>query len=164
MQAQDTVLRRPHEEWVEDTFRSLAPRLWRVLLLYSGSAEIASDAVSEAFAQAMANRQDIRDPNAWIWSAAFRIAGGEVARRVHLVEPPDVPMAEGVDRASLVDLIRALAQLSDLQRRALILRHYLGYSNVEVAQILGSSPSAIGVHLFRSSRKLRALLSEEVEP
>ena len=48
-----------------------------------------------------------------------------------------------------------------MQRRALILRHYLGYSNVEIARILGSSPASIGVQLFRSTRKLRGLLTEE---
>lgn len=49
-----------------------------------------------------------------------------------------------------------------MQRQALILRHYMGYSNVEVARILGSTPSSIGVQLFRSTRKLRTLLSEEM--
>lgn len=68
----------------------------------------------------------------------------------------------GVDPDSVVDLVRALRQVSDMQRQALILRHYMGYSNVEVARILGSTPSSIGVQLFRSTRKLRTLLSEEM--
>jgi RNA polymerase sigma factor (sigma-70 family) len=161
MSAQEDTLRDPPHEWAEDVFSALAPRLWRALLLYSGSADLASDAVSEAFAQAMGARQAIRDPKAWIWRAAFKIAAGELARRAKEVGLVDVPVLAAPDPESLIDLVRALGQVSDMQRRALILRHYMGYSNVEIARILGSTPSSIGVELFRSTRKLRGLLSEE---
>lgn len=164
MRAQEATLEDRPQAWAEDAFRSLTPRLWRALLLYSGSADLASDAVSEAFAQAMAVRQEIRDPRGWIWTAAFKIAAGEMARRSDHVEPSDIAVPDGMDPASLMDLVSALRHVSDMQRRALILRHYMGYSNVEIARILGSTPSSIGVQLFRSTRKLRTLLSEEMEP
>lgn len=162
MGAREAVLSESQHQWAEAAFRGMAPRLWRALLLYSGSAEVANDAVSEAFAQAMAARHEIREPQAWVWTAAFRIAAGELAGRTDAVQPADVPTPEGVDAASLVDLVRALAQVSEMQRRALILRYYMGYSNVEIARILGSTPSSIGVQLFRSAHKLRGLLSEEM--
>jgi RNA polymerase sigma factor (sigma-70 family) len=162
MRIQEVTLSGPQQEWAEDVFLALAPRLWRALLLYSGSADLASDAVSEAFAQAMGVRKEIRDPKGWIWKAAFKIAAGELARRTETVGPIDVPApVTATDPESIIDLVRALGQVSDMQRRALILRHYMGYSNVEIARILGSTPSSIGVGLFRSTRKLRALLSEE---
>jgi RNA polymerase sigma-70 factor (ECF subfamily) len=147
--------------WAEEAFRALAPRLWRALLLYSGSGEVASDAVSEAFTQAMGSRSEIRNPEAWIWTTAFKVAAGEIARHVDERNPPDVPAPPGADTESLLDLVRALGKISEMQRRALILRYYMGYSNVEIARILGSTPSSIGVQLFRSTRKLRGLLSEE---
>jgi len=161
MRMQETVLGGSDHEWAEDAFRTLAPRLWRALLLYSGSADVANDAVSEAFTQAMGSRREIRDPGAWIWTTAFKIAAGEMARRGDHGEPPDLPIPDGMDPASLMDLLSALRRVSDMQRRALILRHYMGYSNVEIARILGSTPSSIGVQLFRATRRLRALLSEE---
>ena len=91
------------------------------------------------------------------------IAAGEMRRRREYGRdvPVELPTPEGTDPSALVDLVRALHQVSDLQRRALILRHYMGYSNVEVARILRSTPSSIGVQLFRSTQKLRRLLSEE---
>lgn len=61
---QEARLRDSKQVWVEDTFKAVAPRLWRALLLYSGSADIASDSVSEAFVQAMTSRQEIREPKA----------------------------------------------------------------------------------------------------
>ncbi|MGI8616484.1 MAG: RNA polymerase sigma factor [Actinomycetota bacterium] len=150
----------PHM-WAEEAFRALAPRLWRALFLYMGSGEAASDAVSEAFTQAMAARSEIRNPQAWIWRTAFKIAAGEMGRRFDEKDMPDVPASPRGDPESLLDLVRALGQISDMQRRALILRYYMGYSNVEIARILDSTPSSIGVQIFRSTRRLRAMLSEE---
>lgn len=110
MHVQEAVLRDSKQEWVEDTFKAVAPRLWRALLLYSGSADVAGDAVSEAFVQAMSSRQEIREPKAWIWTTAFKLAAGEMARRTDDIQPPDLPVQEGVDPDSVVDLIRALAR------------------------------------------------------
>jgi RNA polymerase sigma factor (sigma-70 family) len=161
--AQEAVLSDVRRRSVEDAFTAMAPRLWRALLLYSGDRQVANDAVSEAFAQAIAASNEIRDVRGWVWTAGFKIAAAEMSRRAdhrdH--EPVDMPLPEHVDPASLIDLVQALDQISDMQRRALILRHYMGYSNVEIARILGSSPSSIGVQLFRSTRKLRELLAEE---
>ena len=161
--SQEAILSASHHRSVEEAFTAMAPRLWRALLLYTGNHEVADEAVSEAFAQAVSASTPIRDVPAWVWTTAFRIAAGEMRRRIeHVGEVPrDVPSPESQDPSSLIDLVRAMDQVSDLQRRALILRHYMGYSNVEIARILGSSPSSIGVQLFRSTRKLRRLLSEE---
>ena len=103
MHVQEAVLRDSKQEWVEDTFKAVAPRLWRALLLYSGSADVAGDAVSEAFVQAMSSRQEIREPKAWIWTTAFKLAAGEMARRTDDIQPPDLPVQEGVDPDSVVD-------------------------------------------------------------
>ena len=75
MHVQEAVLRDSKQEWVEDTFKAVAPRLWRALPLYSGSADVAGDAVSEAFVQAMSSRQEIREPKAWIWDDGLQARG-----------------------------------------------------------------------------------------
>ena len=59
---------------VERSFRAQSERLWRALLLFSGDPEVASDALSEAFAQALRRGSAIRDVDRWVWRAAFRIA------------------------------------------------------------------------------------------
>ena len=161
--SQEAVLSEVRQLSVEEAFTAMAPRLWRALLLYSRSREIADDAVSEAFAQAVAAAGSIRDVPGWVWRAAFKIAAAEMLLRAERgdASPIDLPVPEGMDPASLIDLVRALERVSDMQRRALILRYYMGYTNVEIARILGSSPSSIGVQLFRSTRKLRQLLIEE---
>ena len=161
--SREAVLSDVRRRSVEEAFTAMAPRLWRALLLYSGNRELADDAVSEAFAQVIAASNSIRDVRGWVWTAAFKIAAGEMRRRAEQGEAMsvDLPVPDEMDATSLIDLVRALEQISDMQRKALILRHYMGYSNVEIARILDSSPSSIGVQLFRSTRKLRDLLAEE---
>lgn len=161
--SKETILSEPRQRSVEEAFVAMAPRLWRALLLYAGDRDVADDAVSEAFTQAMSASTSIRDVRGWVWTAAFRIAAGEMRRRAEQSDDLaiDLPVPEGIDPSSLIDLVRALEELTDMQRRAVILRHYMGYSNVEIARILGSSPSSVGVRLFRSTRRLRQLLNEE---
>src|SRR3954469_14018829 len=66
---------------VEEVYRRDHQRLWWSLLAYSGDREIASDAVAEAFARALRATDQIRDPAAWIWRVAFRVASAELRER-----------------------------------------------------------------------------------
>jgi RNA polymerase sigma-70 factor (ECF subfamily) len=147
---------------VERCYREQAERLWRSLLLYSANADVASEAVAEAFAQALRRGEGIRDVDAWVWRAAFRIASGDLARR--RAEASDELTATG-DRSvempePTVDLVRAMRRLSPKQRGAIVLHHYAGYSNKETARILGTTAAAVGVHLERARRRLRTLLED----
>ena len=147
---------------VERCYREQAERLWRSLLLFSGEADVASEAVAEAFAQALRRGDAIRDLDAWVWRAGFRIASGDLARRRH---EPRSELSEVTGVAvempeQTVDLVRAMRKLSPKQRGAVVLHHYAGYSNKETARILGSTAAAVGVHLDRARRRLRTLLED----
>src|SRR5262245_53877935 len=64
---------------VEAAYRAVHPRLWRALLAFTGDAELASDAESEAFAQVLRRGDAVDDVAAWVWRSAFRIAAGLLA-------------------------------------------------------------------------------------
>jgi RNA polymerase sigma-70 factor (ECF subfamily) len=137
----------------EAAYREEAPRLWRALLLASGSPDVASDVMAEAFAQGIARGDQVRIPGAWVWRAAFAIAGGELQRMKRPVEPLSAP--EILAPESLMDLTRALRGLPPRQRVVTILHYYGGYSLREIASIVGSSRSSVGVHLYRARKALR---------
>ena len=144
---------------VERAYHRQSERLWRALLLFGDDAEVASDAVAEAFAQALRRGAAIRDVDRWVWRAAFRIARGELKRRLAgASEVPDIPAETPVDT---VDVIRALKELSPKQRGSIVLHHYAGYSTKETAAILGSTAAAVGVHLERGRKRLRDLLGDD---
>jgi RNA polymerase sigma-70 factor (ECF subfamily) len=146
----------------EEAFDRTHDRLWRALLAYGGDAEVASDAAAEAYAQAIRRGDAIRDVDAWVWRAAFRIARGELARRRAEGAPEPRPMLEASVELPepAVDLIAALLQVTERQRQALVLRYVGGYSAVEIARRLGTTAGSIRISLLRGRRVLRALLEE----
>lgn len=142
---------------LEGLYREHAPRMWRALTAYSGSREVAQDAVAEAFAQAMRRGDGIHSPQRWLWKSAYRIAAGELHRRTSQapltfepsMQPPDEPAWE---------LRTALCELPDQQRAALVLHYYGGYPARDIARITGSTPAGVWMSLSRGRRRLRRLL------
>lgn len=144
-------------EWTRseagELYRRHADRLWRALLLSTGRPEVASDAVAEAFAQAIRRWPELRDPMAWIWRTAYKVAAGELAasaRSTDLDEVRDVTIP-----STTMETFEALGALTPHQRAALVLHVYAGYSYREVAEILGSTVAAVGVHIHRAKQKAR---------
>jgi len=143
---------------IERLYRERGDRIWRGLLAFSGDPEVASDAVAEAFAQVLRRGDEVRDPERWIWRAAFRIAAGELKNRGR----NQVTVTEGSYEMEepARDLVVALAELSERQRAAVVLHDAVGYPAREVARIVGSTEAAVRVHLMRGRRRLRGLLQE----
>jgi RNA polymerase sigma-70 factor, ECF subfamily len=143
---------------IEQTYRDHGTKLLRALYAYTGSKEIAEDAASEAFAQALRSRDQIRDIEPWIWRVAFRKAARELRRSEHSTGTYRAASYDMTEAA--VDLVTALGQLSPKQRSSVILHHYAGYPIRQIAMILGTTSGAVKVHLSVGRRRLRALLEE----
>lgn len=146
---------------VEALYREHGDRLWRAMLLYTGDREVASDAVAEAFAQALHRGEEIRSIEAWIWTAAYRIAAGEMQRRSR--SGNDVPEQRYEVVETSLELTLAMRTLSPMQRASVVLHDYAGYPLKEVARITGSTASAVSVHLVRAHRKMRRDLEVDDE-
>jgi RNA polymerase sigma factor (sigma-70 family) len=143
---------------VEQLYREHRDHLWRSLYLFAGDREIATDAVAEAFAQALRRGPAVRAVLPWVWRAAFRIAAGELQRRRTLE-------TKGADRsyeiASDPSLMEALKRLSQKEREAVVLRYYGDRSLHEIASTMGSTVPAVGMLLTRARRRLRTLLEDD---
>jgi RNA polymerase sigma-70 factor (ECF subfamily) len=143
---------------LEDVFRTEGPRMWRALVGCTADPEIASDALAEAFAQALARGAQLRSPDRWIWRAAFRIAAGELKRRSKVEADPAERTEEMTE--TVQDIVSALRKLSPNQRAAVVLHDYAGYRSTEVASILGMSAATVRVYLSTGRRRLRHLLED----
>ncbi len=152
------------EHDLEALFRSAGPQLWRAIYGYSGGRrQVAEDAVAEAFARAIEHGDGIREPLAWIYVTAFRLATRELQRERR--RPPAMPdPVPGIDPADAQEILAALATLSPKQRAAVLLHDQEGFTSPEVATLLGMSAATVRVHLFRGRKHLRALLSPEEDP
>lgn len=147
------------EDVLEGVYRSDSSRLWHSLLGYSGDRDIATDAMGEAFAQALRRGSAIREPRAWIWRAAFKIASGELKRKSQLTSFESAELTSAAPEVPR--LLEALQALSPRQRVVIILRYYAGYSTSEVAVIAGCTPATVRVHISQARRRIRKLLEED---
>jgi RNA polymerase sigma-70 factor (ECF subfamily) len=147
---------------VEAAYRADGDRLWRALFAYAGDPEIASESVAEAFAQALRRGPAVRDPAAWTWRAAFRIAAGALKARRAAEPIPDASRNTGqLDRYADPDLLAALRQLPDAQRAAVVLYYYADLPVREIAARLGSNGLAVRANLSRGRRRLHLLLGDD---
>ena len=143
---------------LERLYRDQRDRMWQAVFAYAGDPEIASDAVAEAFAQALRRGDAIRSPERWLWRTVFRIAAGELQQRNRGRGPPSEGAYEMDELTS--DLVAALRRLPPKQRASVVLHHAAGYPAAEIARIIGSTTGAVHVHLSRGRKRLRELLEE----
>ncbi len=143
-------------------FREAGSGVFRTLYAYTGGRrDIAEEAMAEAFARALVRSNTIRDPIAWIYRTAFRLANEELRperRRGPASTEAAIPPPE------LDGLIEALRRLSPNQRAAIVLRHVLDLDISEVAHRMGTAQPTVRVRLHRGRKRLRELLgTEEVD-
>jgi RNA polymerase sigma-70 factor (ECF subfamily) len=121
---------------------------------------VASDAVAEAFAQALRRGAEIRDVRRWVWRAAFRIAAGDLKREAGLRHGPlpDVAIQHPEVDEQLLD---ALQRLTSHQRLVIILHYYADCPVSEIAHRTGMNQLAVRAHLSRGRKRIRALLGED---
>ena len=146
----------------ETVWREAGPTLWRAVRAYAGGREdVADDAVAEAFARVIAHDGEVRDPVAYLYRVAFRVAASELQQmKTHeLDETNGPPTLSPAERA--VDLWRALTELPPTQRAVLYLYYRADLPVREVSRRLGISNAAVRTQLVRGRRRLASLLSEE---
>jgi RNA polymerase sigma-70 factor (ECF subfamily) len=144
---------------VETVYRRDGDRLWRALFVFAGDADVASDAVAEAFAQALRRGRAIRDVQGWVWRSAFRIAAGELKSRSYLSRA-SIPERWSHDRHVDMELIGALERCTPQQRIVLALFYYADCPVREISRRTGMNQIAVRAHLSRGRKRMRELLGD----
>ena len=149
-------------------YRTAYPRVYRTLAAILGDREAAEDCVQDAFVQAFQAWKRWRPDapaEAWVHRIAVNRAIsyrrsaklrqiGEVVRRLGRPAHP----ADPADIAAQGDLLTALRSLPPKLAAAIVLRHYHGYNNREIAAALGVSERTVGTRLRQAGERLRAVL------
>ncbi len=151
-------------------YRTAYPRVFRTLAAILGDPAEAEDCAQDAFVQAFKAWERWRPDapaEAWIHRIAVNTAisyrrrarlrtVGELLRR--LGRPAG--SADPAHIATQPDLLAALRTLPPKLAAAIVLRHYHGYNNREIAAALGVSERTIGTRLNQAAGRLRAQLQE----
>ena len=145
---------------LEAVYRQDGDRLWRALYAFAGNEDVASDAVAEAFAQALRRGSSIRDVRNWVWRSAFRLARGDLKRR-SVVRFGSLPEGAYHDVHPDEQLLDALQGLTPQQRAVIVLHYYVDCPVREISRRTGINPLAVRAHLSRGRKRLRLLLGDE---
>jgi len=155
-------------------YRTSYPRVYRTLAAILSDPEAAEDCTQDAFVQAFQAWKRWRPDapaEAWVHRIAVNRAIsyrrsaklrslGEIMRR--LGRP--TPTADPADAAVRSDLLTALRALPPRLSAAIVLRHYHGYNNREIAAALGVSERTVGTRLHQAGEMLRVVLGTSFQP
>lgn len=133
------------------------------LATVSGSRESARDAVQEAFARALAGREQRRDDGclaAWVWKIALRVAL-ENRRRTEARRLEDLPQPELLEPERDPELAAALRRLPPRRRLIVFLRYFGDFSYAEIAHACDVSEGTVAAALAQARAELRAGLQPE---
>jgi len=143
--------------------------MWQTLLAHTGDSEMAADAVAEAFAQGLRRGPAVREPAAWAWRSAFRIADGMLADRRRVdrsrTSSEDIRSIAGSDALpdDVVALLDALGRLPNDSRRLVLLSLVGGLDAAEIGELVGARPGTVRVRLHRALVRLRSSLSTDAD-
>ena len=152
----------------ERLYRNTYRRILGTLITMVRDRATAEDCAQETFERAYRSWSGWRPDapvEAWLHRIAINVAisdrrhqrirqAGEIIRRLGRPEP-------GPDPASVAehsDMLAAMKKLPPKQAAALVLRHYHGYSNREIAAALGVPEQTVASRLGAARKHLQAVL------
>jgi RNA polymerase sigma-70 factor, ECF subfamily len=143
-------------------FERHSARIHAFCLRRLGTREEADDAVQQTYLKAFASVRGGVVPafeKAWLYRIAENVCTDRLRsatrRRLHETEPEALAVVAAPPRVPELDGIGdALAELTEQQRRVLLLREWQGLSYREIGRELSLSQSAVETLLFRARRSL----------
>jgi RNA polymerase sigma-70 factor (ECF subfamily) len=176
----------PDEYWVErarqdpqayeQLVRRYQNRLYSLACRLTGDAEESRDLVQEGFLRAYLALPDFRRGarfSPWIYRIVVNLCINHLRRRREEIRyDPEWAVADSsptpqevVERLETQMIVqKAILELPERYRVALLLRHQQGLSYEEIAQVLGLPVGTVKTHLFRARAMLHSILSQDVEP
>jgi RNA polymerase sigma factor (sigma-70 family) len=153
-----------------------APQVFRLCRRVLPTPEDAEDATMEVFLKARLKLPQFepgRPFAPWLYRVAANHCWDELRRRrarpetdlspseaTLELDAPD-PLTSLDAKETREHVRRALGTLGDRARLALVMRYYADLSYREIAEVLGVTPSFVGVLLLRARRELRRALAGE---
>ncbi len=155
-------------------YEVMAPSIFRLCRRALSSRQDAEDATAEVFLKArirLSQFESDRRLSPWLYRIAANHCCDELRKRqrhaeqplpdqdlLDLADPAPTPQDAVVVKESKRNVRRALGELPDRARLAIVLRYYADLSYEEIADVLGISRNLVGVVLLRARHAMRKLL------
>jgi RNA polymerase sigma-70 factor (ECF subfamily) len=156
----------------EEIFREHCQFVYRTAYSVTGSRPDAEDVLQNIFLKLLQREfpPDLKKtPRAYLYRAAVNLSLNSVRSRKHRQTTHDIdsleapaPVGEGSAAEELQqDLVGAISQLRPQAVEILILRYTHGYSDAQIATMLGKSRGTIAVTLYRARARLKKIMGEK---
>jgi len=158
--------RRDRERGFTDYVSARHYHLWRIAYALCGNRDQADDLLQTALTKlyvAWPRVHAVENPDAYVRQILVRANIDESRRpwrrEVPVAEHPDVA-ARPSEADTGDEMMSALHQLPPMQRRCVVLRHWLDLSVADTATELGVSEGSVKTHTSRGVARLQSLLVE----
>ncbi len=147
----------------EDLYQRYARDVYRFALYLSASPAQAEDIAAETFVRVWTGRDNLRAASvkAYLFTIARNLHSDGRRRESRNVELPEIlldaspgPDIAAQDRQELAAVLRALQDLPEVDRAALLMRAQDGLAYEEIAEALHLSLSAVRVKVHRARLRL----------
>lgn len=153
-------------ETFEDFFHANYERLLRAMYLATGNRHEAEDLAQDAMAKVLERWDKVaatEDPIGYVFRVALNRRRSLLRRlAVAIRRAPQVDFEPEIEPTAIVDdrdaIRRALQSLPDTQREALVLCDWLGMTDAEAGDVLGTSAGAVRTRLSRARAAMRESL------
>ena len=130
----------------EDLFADQHQRLFRALYLIVGNTHEAEELMQDAFLHVLERWDRIEDPAGYLYRSALNSTRSRF-RRLKLSAKRTLTPGQPEDPFAAVDLrdemVRALREIPERQRAALVLLDLLDYQSEDAAQVLGITAATV---------------------
>lgn len=153
----------------EEFYVRLYPRLWAYLTRTTRERALAEELTQESFVRLLASRGAVLSEDArraYLFRIAENLARDAARRRVRertsslegVRDPPAPPPQDPIGRRAA----KALAALSERDRKLLWLAHVEDWKHSEIAGVLGLATGSVRVLLHRARRRFQQLLDQQL--
>lgn len=151
------IIDHDHLDW-ERLYRHAYPSVYRALVATLLDADIAADALQDAFAAGL-ERPPAHDGNVagWLFRVAIRKAGRARRRRMLALEP-DAGSPERDQIAALLDRLsvgQLLRLLTPRQRSIVVAYFYLDQTQEQIAELLGIRRGTVAATISQALARMR---------
>ncbi len=163
-------------EAFEELYREFFPRVYNFLFARLKNTAASDDVVSVVFMKAYQNLSKYDSRKAAFSTWLFRIASNAVVDYCRVkanqaeeewkdhfqpeASERETPESRLLAEEGAEELLCALDQLGERERRIIALKYWSGLSNKEIAEVMGISAGNVGVTLFRAVGTLRKILED----
>jgi RNA polymerase sigma-70 factor (ECF subfamily) len=158
--------KRYDEEAITALYKHFYPRIYRYIAFRVSDKEMAKDLTAEVFVRMIDTIKSVRSSlQAWLYRVANNLVidyyrtKGKAASNEANADESTLSTRDHAPRILNQELLRkALLKLSADAQTVINLKFTQGYTNQEIAEVIGKSEGAVKVIQFRALRRLKELI------